>query len=398
MSVHHAFPILYGIEKNGKIKSWKAWVSIEGAFAISYIEYGQLDGKKQTNMRQYTEGKNIGKKNETSPLQQCMAETEKKWKDKQEKESYTTSINLGKSEQYSETHPQTTAEEELPLKTKKIFPMLAHKYERNTTKNKKNNIVFPCYVQPKLDGLRCVFYLIDGKVRAQSRTGTYFDTMEHICESLFPLFNNNPQLVLDGELYTDAIPFEELAGLIKKKKISTDDKLRLKMVSYHVYDIINTYTYDKRYEQLCSLLQTHVNHIELVETKIVHNQDEFYLAFSEYIDAGYEGIMLRNTHGLYVENYRSHDLQKYKEFIEDEYPIIGYKEADGRDKGTVIWICKNKDGREFSVRPKGSLEYRRQLFLNAESYINKQLTVIFQELSEQQVPRFPVGKAIRDNY
>lgn len=393
MDIYHTFPVLYGTEKNGKIKSWKAWVTVENSSAISHIEYGQLDGKKQINTRQYTEGKNIGKKNETTPLQQCMAETEKKWKDKQEKENYSTFIHEEKNADAIHTQ-----EGEFLPKSKKIFPMLAHKYERDSTKNKKNDIQFPCYVQPKLDGLRCVLYMDNGKVKAQSRTGTYFDTMEHICDSLFPLFRENPQLVLDGELYTDAIPFEELAGLIKKKKISTQDSARLKQVSYHVYDIINKDAYTKRYEQLCVLIQDAIAHIKLVETKIVQNKDEFYAAFSEYINAGYEGIMLRNIHGLYVENYRSHDLQKYKEFVEDEYPIIGYKEADGRDKGTVIWICKTKEGREFCVRPKGSLEYRRQLFLDAESYVNKILTVIFQELSEQQVPRFPVGKAIRDNY
>ena len=65
--------------------------------------------------------------------------------------------------------------------------------------------------------------------------------------------------------------------------------------------------------------------------------------------------------------------------MESEYEILGYKEGEGRDKGTVIWICKvYKDSKEstFSVRPKGTLEFRKELFKNGDLYIGKKLTVI----------------------
>ena len=83
--------------------------------------------------------------------------------------------------------------------------------------------------------------------------------------------------------------------------------------------------------------------------------------------------------------------------MESEYEIVGFKQGDGRDKGTVIWVCKT-DNKEFSVRPKGTIDSRKELFINAKSCIGKKLTVIYQELSEMGVPRFPVGKAIRDDY
>jgi DNA ligase-1 len=93
-------------------------------------------------------------------------------------------------------------------------------------------------------------------------------------------------------------------------------------------------------------------------------------------------------------------LQKYKEFFENEYEICGFREAEGRDKGTVIWFCRlpNDTGSVFSVRPRGTLEMRRTWFLKGDDYIGKKLTVIYQELSEYGVPRFPVGKCIRDEY
>ncbi len=92
-------PMLYGVEKNGKVKTWDANIYLKGTdmksgHAFATIEHGQQDGKKQMAVRDYTEGKNIGKKNETTPLQQCIAETKKKWLDKKEKESYQETVPI----------------------------------------------------------------------------------------------------------------------------------------------------------------------------------------------------------------------------------------------------------------------------------------------------------------
>jgi DNA ligase-1 len=395
MQTEHEFPPIYGVEKNGKLKVWQArvYVDILNGNASAEIEYGQLDGKKQTTTREYTEGKNIGKKNETTPLQQCMSETKRKWHDKMEKEGYSLvppNVESSEPSSNSQTHSSDC----------KVFPMLAHTYEPLSSKNKKSDIVFPCYVQPKLDGLRCVCYMMQNKVVAQSRTGSYFETVDHICAELRPLLLKNPGLVLDGELYTTDIPFEELAGLIKKKKLSETDMQRVQCIKYHVYDIVvENVPYSNRHERIAGIIGgTKCYHLELVHTQLIHTLGEFRQAFSEYVATGYEGIMLRNAEGLYRQNYRSHDLQKYKEFMESEYPIVGFKEAAGRDAGTVIWVCKTADDREFSVRPRGTQEQRRKWFQMGHTHVGKLLTVIYQELSELNVPRFPVGKAIREGY
>ena len=381
---HETFPILYGIEKNGKIKTWSASVfkHLSLDTALSIIEFGQIDGKKQNATREYTEGKNIGKKNETTPLQQCINETLKKWKDKKEKEGY--------KEEIKEENKEENKEE-------KYFPMLAHTYELNTKKNKKNDITFPCYVQPKLDGLRCVIYRVNNTVKCQSRTGTFFDSLSHIINELDEFLKKN-NIILDGELYTDSIPFEELAGLIKKKKLSDQDKEKLKVVKYHVYDIINDKTYQNRLSDIDSIINNNFQYVVKVSTYKVENVSQFKDFFSHFIQLGYEGIMLRNMNGLYRCNYRSNDLQKYKEFCEAEYIISSFKEGDGRDKGTVIWTCQIEDGKEFSVRPRGTIEKRKEWYNNGKKYIGKKLTVIYQELSEMGIPRFPVGKDIRDGY
>jgi DNA ligase-1 len=396
-------PTIYGVEKNGKTKVWTARIYRDqlNGFATAEIEYGQLDGKKQVTSREYTEGKNIGKKNETTPLQQCISETRRKWQDKMEKEGYSLVIPNSDTTQPTNATNATNAI--------KVFPMLAHTYEPLSSKNKKNDIVFPCYVQPKLDGLRCICYMMpcgnsnDCKVMAQSRTGAYFETVEHICAELRPILLQNPGLILDGELYTTELPFEELAGLIKRKKTSdanANANANVQCIKYHIYDVVVDGDYSERHARIVGAISKadKCQHLEVVHTQLIHSANEFKQAFGEYVAAGYEGIMLRNVNGLYRQNYRSHDLQKYKEFVESEYPIVGFKEADGRDKGTVVWVCATAECRQFSVRPRGTQEQRRQWFQDGPQYVGKLLTVIYQELSELNVPRFPVGKAIRDGY
>lgn len=445
-----AFAPLIGIEKNGKQKIWKATVEMkkDGTnHAIATFEWGQIDGKKQITVREYTEGKNIGKKNETTPYEQCVFETNRKWIDKQEKEGYQEQEQQPQQQQpqqqqqqqkeqeqqQKEQEQQQKEQEQQQQQTQKplikfivkssgsnaggsnassnnsnnsdksiIYPMLAKTYEPNGSKNKRNNIIFPCLVQPKLDGLRCVAYA----GLAQSRTGSYFKTVNHILEALAPFFKAHPNIALDGELYTMDIPFETLAGLIKKEKISEKDRALLSNVSYHIYDMIDrtnpNRVYSDRHAFLCAHLASIVSAtgspIALVETEKTTNISEFRDKFSKYISNGYEGIMLRNCSGVYRTNYRSDDLQKYKEFMEEEYVITGFKEGDGRDKGTVIWECQTAEKKVFNVRPRGTIESRRELFDNAAKYIGAKLTVVFQELSEQGVPRFPVGKAIREGY
>lgn len=390
--LYKEYPPIFGKDKSGKTRVWNATVfSSPSNTALSVIQHGIYEGKLQVDTRQYTEGKNIGKKNETTPLQQCVAEVEKKRKDKIEKEGY--------SETFPGREVSQSAQSSSRQIGKKIFPMLANKYEPATSLRKRGGIVFPCFVQPKLDGLRCVVYLVNGAPVYQSRTGGAFTVLQHLDSAIQQILSQNPTLVLDGELYTRQIPFEELAGIIKKKTLTEADKQKIQCVQYHVYDlIIPEVPFRERLSALQQVISLSGTFVTPVLTHLANGSADFKEKFSEYVAQGYEGIMLRNTEGLYQENYRSNDLMKYKEFFENEYKIVDFKEAVGRDAGTVIWECETPEGRRFSVRPRGTQEARREWFSKAPSLIGKQLTVIFQELSEMGVPRFPVGKAIRDGY
>jgi DNA ligase-1 len=406
LKIHKEYSPLFGKDKSGKTRVWQLTIfeiangqaqakqahadKAHADKAQAVIQHGVFGGKLQTDVREYTEGKNKGKKNETTALEQCVSESEKKRKDKIEKEGYV------------EAFPDRTPASNESV-CRKIFPMLANKYEPSSSSKKRAGIVFPCYVQPKLDGLRCVVYLDPATQNPvyQSRTGGIFNTLHHLDAAIRQLLKDSPELVLDGELYTKQIPFEELAGIIKKKAItSQEDIAKIQCVQYHLYDIVLSETpFRLRTKIIRDLPNDQTRQfIEIVPTHYVNAESEFREKFGEFVAQGHEGIMLRNVAGLYQENYRSNDLMKYKEFFESEYPIVGFKEAAGRDEGPVIWECETPDGRRFCVRPRGTQESRREWFANAKAFVGSQLTVIYQELSEMGVPRFPVGKALRDGY
>ena len=463
LSLVQSFPTLYAIDKNGKIKVWTAAVLqpvdkklAAAGYASSRVTHGYINGKQQVAYRDYNTGKNIGRSNETTPLAQCISETRRKWTDKKEKEAYTETKPADCGEGYGDISGgwcdaddgcDGGDDDAAATDTGPFLPMLAQTFNpadaivtgaagvTGAGSKKKKVITFPCFVQPKLDGLRCVSYATrsaDGGndagpvVALQSRTGAFFTGLPHIAAALRPYLSQHPSVVIDGELYTDQMPFEELAGLIKKKKITDSDVERLKKVKYHVYDIYDRAQSNMPYSERLVVLAAAVRRcgcvandtfiagvaanrvlrsdtdaatvVVLVRTEKVAALSDFRRLFAEFVEAGYEGIMLRNAVGVYRANYRSNDLQKYKEFMEDEYRIIDFKEGEGRDLGAVIWVCETADGKEFTVRPRGTMEQRREWFNDGESYIGKNLTVVYQELTEDGKPRFPVGKALRVGY
>ena len=108
--------------------------------------------------------------------------------------------------------------------------------------------------------------------------------------------------------------------------------------------------------------------------------------------------MLRNYDSTYQLNKRTKDLQKYKDFMEDEFKIIGFTDGEGSEKGQVIWKCITKDGKEFIVVPIGTRAHRKKLFKEAEKHIGKQLTVKFFRYTEKGIPLIAKGKDIREGY
>lgn len=230
------------------------------------------------------------------------------------------------------------------------------------------------YVQPKLDGVRGI--LRDGVF--YSRNGQIFVGLDHI---LGP-----PGITLDGELYAHDVPFNALSGLIRSHN---GDK---SAVNFHVFDIVDHQTpFEQRLYMLNTLELHHT--IQRVTTYAANTAEEIRSAYTAFMADGYEGIIIRNPHGMY-KNSRSSDIVKYKDFIDAEFVVHDITcSATGKEEGAIIFILRTRDGKTFNARPKGTHEERRSWWDNRESmaFIGHLYRVRYQELTEYGVPRFPVG-------
>jgi len=385
------FPTLYGSATNGKVKEWSIRV-IETDGIFIETRHGYEGGKIQTNQKEITQGKNIGKKNATTPLQQAISDAQSLWQKKRD-EKYAVKAPISAISATSATSEATSATSATSEATSAISasraaevddsvpsPMLAHDYNK-----RGKSIVYPCYIQPKLDGTRTI--AMPGKGLFSRNRKTY-PHLEHIREEIDRL---DPSMILDGELYSDTLTFQEIVGLVKNETLQPKQN----QIKLHVYDMIAEDTFDIRYFNLQMLFKKNkFQHLVLVKTQFCTSEDVMKEKHAEYVQEGFEGIMLRNELGLYANN-RSIQLQKYKEFFDMECPIIGFKEGEGLEKGCVIWICKVNE-KPFACRPRGTREQRQEQFLVGEQALGKMLTVRYQEMTDDGLLRFPVGIAIRD--
>jgi ATP-dependent DNA ligase len=263
-------------------------------------------------------------------------------------------------------------------------PMLAHNYT-----DRGNDIEFPCFLQPKLDGVRALYH----NNKFWSRNGNEFVHLQVLKDELSNLSND---IILDGELYSYSMSFQKLVGLVKKKYLTKSDEQDMdNLLVYVVYDIVSDDDYKDRLKTLTKLFKNKFNKVELLKTEICHSPDDIPLFLAKYEKEGFEGLIVRNKIGSYIGG-RSVNLQKLKSFVDSEFEIIDYTEGTGKDKGCVIWICKTPNNKEFKVRPSLPNEERKWYFDHGPEFVGKLLTVKYQSLSTNGIPRFPVGLTIRD--
>jgi DNA ligase-1 len=253
-------------------------------------------------------------------------------------------------------------------------PMLAQEFNKQKLK-----ISYPCYIQPKLDGYRAVYY--QGKL--YTRKGLEYNN-EAVSEILLEL--KGIPLVLDGELYISKDAFSDL-GVLRKKKLSIEDKIKCSKLRFCVYDIIDvTKSYQERKELLDKLFTSNkFEKLLNVETRIVKSELEIKENHNTYI-SHYEGTIIRNGNAVYECGKRSYNLQKYKDFMDAEFLITGYSKEQGDG---LKWHCRTENGSEFKVSSTGTKLECKKLYLEGDSFVGKWLWVKFFEYTPDGIPRFP---------
>jgi DNA ligase-1 len=281
-------------------------------------------------------------------------------------------------------------------------PMLANRY--TTIKDGKvirAKVKLPVAVQVKIDGIRCLAKAKDNDVDLWSRTmHTHVLTAFHlrgIREELKRLFCRLPtNVVIDGELYSPALTFEQIASAVRSHTITEEHECLL----YYMFDLIVVdrpeATFAERYDLLRKAM-TQANDFQrlvLVSTHVAKTEEEIDTAYKYAVEQGYEGLMLRVIDSPYVQRRCSYIL-KYKGYMDEEGTVIDVKEASGTEAGLADLVIRNDEGKVFSVRPSGSFEQRRQWMANPALIIGKRYTYRYYDLTSKGIPRFPVGVGIR---
>ena len=360
------FPTLYQSDKRQKCRQWDIKVEEHENHSVILCNFGCVPGKIIENSIIVDKGKNVGKKNATTHFEQAVLDASSRWKKKKDIEGYQEFFTL-------ESSPN-----------KPFLPMLAHEFRKQEKK-----IKFPCYVQPKLDGYRMI-YNPDTK-KCTSRTGKEYSVLYQT--ELYKELQICPYH-LDGELYRHDPNFAfENFGILRK--VSTDANMDvLNLIQYHVYDIIDPKSsFTDRWSLIDKWFSKKSKKIQIikVDTLICHTKEEFISKHLEFVKDGYEGSMLRNSDGLYKCKERSYDLQKHKDFQDDEYKISGYTEEKNTDGGDplIVWICETSEGKTFKVASKGSDKERQKIYKEADKYIGQLLSVQYFGLTNDGIPRFP---------
>jgi DNA ligase-1 len=352
---------------------------------------GQLNGGYQTDEKHFEQGKNLGRANETTPLQQAQSEATSKvnklldkgyklWPTSME-ETNSTVLRDWLEEQGRGTDASGN-----------LKPMLAQKDLKK--------VVFPCAVQRKYDGIRCFVRITPDKVTLFSRNGKEFRYLGHIKRDLHAWFWNMDG-VIDGELYSHTLSFQAIVSAVKREQ-ALNKEIKLRIYDLVSFDDINCIQEERMENLKTEAVDLKISGkseevaFEFAKTYKAEDWDKVKKLFARFTAEGYEGAMLRLPEFPYEFGKRSHGLIKYKEFDEDEFQICGVDEATGRDEGTAVFILRDEAGVVFRARPMGTWEERADYLINKDKYIGKMGTVKYQGKSDTGVPRFPIFKTVRN--
>ena len=282
-------------------------------------------------------------------------------------------------------------------------PMLAY-----PASDKPIDYTKPVYIQPKLDGVRCLIQYErrtqprEDVVVAYSRTGKEWKNIQHILAELKPFFQANPNVILDGELYNHDLKddFETIISLVRRQKPDDIDMLESRdLVQFHCYDCIDIGLVDASFENRMNFITHHVPSsycIKHVTTDRVYKHEEALdIHHNANLTNGYEGSILR-TNDPYACK-RSHNLRKFKDFSDTEATITSWVEGKGKRAGTIgKFMAIDADGNEFGMPVMDNFKKLRTMFKEMQTWVGKTATFTYFERTKAGSYRHPLFKAIRD--
>lgn len=361
------FNTIYKRATTGAVQEWTIIVDGNTFYTLA----GQVGGAITRSKPTTCEGKNIGRANETSPEAQAEFEAAAKQKKKLETGYFLSLEEIDNDIGYFE-------------------PMLAKEFNEEKHKiNWKVGVI----VQPKLDGIRAII----SKDSAKTRKGKEHKSIPHILRKLDPLSENDPNLILDGEIYNHELhdDFNKISSVVRKQKPTAEDlKESERLAQFHCYDcpcvgdLTQASSFIKRHEAMQKLLEG-IAYVVVVPNLMAYSEEEVKKCHDIFVAQGYEGCIIRVPDSPYL-NKRCDFLLKYKEFIDEEFTIEAISHGTGNKAEMAATVTiTTKAGVKCEPNIKAPHAFLRTVWLNKDYYIGKVCTVRYFGVTPDGSLRFP---------
>lgn len=275
-------------------------------------------------------------------------------------------------------------------------PLLAHIYE-------PHRIGYPCYVQPKLNGIRALYQ--NGRFQSRDELPFPEGLLDHLSKPLRETFD--AQVILDGELYVHGWPLQRInAAVTPVRQCPTEDTVK---VEYHVFDKVSyKLPFAKRFP--CGLQYEGI--VRHVLTGIAKDESSADEAYAHWVSQGYEGMMYRlgdcpytvpkqpvpdgawaRSKFLSDKDNRCWHLLKRKDWQDDEFAWSVQVEGEGKLKGMLgAFGCVTASGKTFNVGSGLTDAERQHYWQNPPN--GKKIKVKYLVLSSDGIPLNPTILAI----
>lgn len=195
---------------------------------------------------------------------------------------------------------------------------------------------FPCYLQPKLNGVRALYQIGVFQSRGEKLWKPTF--FPHIVDQIHSL--SLGPVILDGEFYVHGWRLQRINSAVGVNNNEPNDDT--KNIEFHIFDVIepNKYFSHRWFEIYNTLADPKLQNVRRVHTDLACNRGEVELYFNQYTSRGYEGVMLRPDgpyefgehigRGGTTTSFRSTCLWKHKSWQDGEFMCVGVTLGQGK--------------------------------------------------------------------
>ena len=264
------------------------------------------------------------------------------------------------------------------------------------------------YASRKIDGVRASFYWDGTKIRSASRGGGDYDlALQHFIQNkqFIEFFNKHPKCILDGELYKHGKSLQQISGAARLEKNAYD----CDWLEYYIYDVMYPkIPFEIRLKVLNKISQE-LNlgfnpykewnkgelQIQMVPQEKVSGFDNIMNLHNNYVEEGFEGVVIRNPESEYGFGKRTNSMIKIKKYRDDCFLVTGILPGL-RGSEDMVFICQTKDGKEFKAKPLGDRLTKEEYFDNFEDKYKGHIGECkFFYYSDEGTPLQPAFKAFR---